>query len=175
MPSGENIVIRSCDTDMLNVKILEVSESAIPHMDIERVFDLTFETIEDTPMNRAIIEIIEHGQYLNGCEFIDRFGNTLYYDYLSTGSKAALLAANTDLEVDLIEAGMNVWDFLVLNLDHGNIIVYETGRSFKYPKGAKVDVQCDGYHFTTMSKFNKYLLDEWPDPPDLADPGITKL
>lgn len=60
----------------------------------------------ETEAVKQILADVEKGSFCDINYFNDRFGGRLYWDYLSTGSKAAILASNRqDYVVNTIEMG----------------------------------------------------------------------
>lgn len=115
--------------------------------------------IQDTPYTRLCIEKIENGKYLDNLHFIDRFGNTLYINCLSTGCKAATLVPKC--VVDLVECGANIRNFIINNCTEGTIIMYYPQTHF--PPG-KCDVEVCGFRFTDMERLDDYFWSgEWPN------------
>ena len=117
--------------------------------------------VSDTPTNRKIISSIEQGEYISPTFFKDRFGAKLFITELSTGCKAALLVANSNLEVDLQECGYNAVNYIIMNLDKGNIVLRDTGISIALMEHSDLEpisVAIDGYHVKDLSTLNEYLM-----------------
>lgn len=60
----------------------------------------------------------------------------------------------------------------------GNILIKFPLRTFGWDitlPDIEIDVELDGYHFTSLSRLNDYFTDERPYTPDLETPGIEKL
>ena len=154
---------------------MDVRIDGDPVMDIEEEF-LKLK-LEDTPLVRKLINVIDKGTYYNETSFLDRFGLKSSIDFLSTGCKAALLVALVpNLLVDLRECGYNARDAIIHHCTNGKVVMDFPLITIAYDRtDDSCDVAVNGYRITTVSRLNTYLCDEWPDPPDLADPGITKL
>ena len=117
--------------------------------------------VQDTPLNRRLIKEIDKGEYRDSLYFIDRFGDKLSVRYLSTGCKAALLVANTNLNVDLQECGYNAVSAIVRNCTDGEITLIDTGLCITLegnPLDTPIDVEIDGYNVKDINTLNQYLM-----------------
>lgn len=118
-------------------------------------------TAADTPLNRQLIKEIDKGEYIDSYTFKDRFGRVLGVESLSTGCKAALLVANTDLNVDLQECGTNAVSAIIRNCTDGSITLIDTGLCITLegnPGSTPIDVAIDGYHVKDLDTLNQYLM-----------------
>lgn len=120
--------------------------------------------------DRAIIQEVEKGEYLNELEFIDRFGYKLSIDCLSTGAKAALAVKhNPDKIVNCIEAGTNAISAILQFCRDGAIVIYD--RCYVFPifddreDVVPIDVEYRGHCFRDLDSFNFYFEEEYPDEP----------
>lgn len=159
---------------MLNIKIKEPGFH-LPTMDIDGEF-YSYE-IKDSPVNRILLQEIEQATYCDEMSFIDRFGYKLPKEFMSTGCKAALLVANTDIEVDLAECGPNAKGAIIQHVKSGKAIMPSVTSYIPYDEDIckPIEVQLDGYRFTDMGRLNRYIVDELREDPDMDDPGIEKL
>lgn len=74
--------------------------------DVEKAFYNV--VMSGDPLQKMLLDRIEHAKYRDPEKFEDRFGGLLYYSLLSTGTKALLLAACfPDCVINLHEAGLN--------------------------------------------------------------------
>lgn len=117
--------------------------------------------VQDTPLNRRLIKEIDKGEYRDSLYFTDRFGDKLSVRYLSTGCKAALLVANTNLNVDLQECGYNAVSAIVRNCTDGEITLIDTGLCITLEGNTldtPIDVEIDGYNVKDINTLNQYLM-----------------
>lgn len=158
---------------MLKLVIDETGTS--PKIDIEGLFKQI--TVSGTPQEREIIEKIEQGKYNDSNSFIDRFGFKLYLSELSTGCKAALCVVNKpNTPMNLIECGINALDVIITTCKNGNVIMRDRDITIKdYSDDGKVEVELDGYVFTSVERLNHYLFNERPFKPDLTIGGIEHV
>lgn len=137
--------------------------------DIETGFNL--HEIKDTSETRKLLSLTEKGQWINTESFIDRFGYKLWLDSLSTGCKAALLAAShPDKVINLRECGYNARDAIILNIREGQLLVYwddviisQNKLQFDnngIMKDTKIEIENGGKVFKSLDKLNEYLLYE---------------
>lgn len=77
--------------------------------------------ISDTDFSRKVLEVVEHGKYLNEFSFISRNGVVVSKNDLSTGSKTLFnVVDNPNMCVNLDECGYNVFDLLQY-IDDGEV------------------------------------------------------
>ncbi len=152
---------------MLKVDVRQKLRGA-KYDDIERLYFDNVPGIEDTPVNRDILQTIEKRTYLNRWEFIDRFGYRVLCTDCCTGSKAAFLVANTDLTVDLAECGNNARDYILTHFNRGSVIIYESATPIAVDP-VPVDIQYRNYHITKSSRLSHHLRYEFPWRPDLVN------
>lgn len=133
----------------------------------------------NSDIEQKIISEIDQGTLKNQLQFIDRFGETLSTSYLSTGCKAVLVALHRPTKlVSFKECGYNARDIAIQTIKDGNILIKFPLRTFGWDitlPDIEIDVELDGYHFTSLSRLNDYFTDERPYTPDLETPGIEKL
>ena len=133
-----------------------------------------FETIvTGTPEERKAIELIDKGRYNGPSEFIDRFGRPTAMTYLSTGCKTMIIVNQCKDKLVLVdESGFNARDTIICLLDSGNILLTDTGITICNLLDSTIDVQLDGYRFTSVDRLNWYIFNERPSKPDMKRKGI---
>lgn len=152
--------------------------------DVELEFN--FVDLKGSDTVRGLIKQIEHGEWLNNESFIDRFGYKLWMDSMSTGCKAALVAACEPTKaINLRECGYNARDAIVLSLKDGHLIIdfddtpISPANQVYSKNGTRVDTKIEvvnnGYKFTSLERLNEYLLYEKLGKPNLNNPGIEKI
>ena len=164
---------------MLNVYIpefMDLPKDKTLIADVEECFSAIRGAIPDCDVSRKLINYIEQGQYLDEGHFIDRFGNKLSMNNLSTGCKAGLCVyCFPDKLISTIECGANAITAIIWYCRHGNITIpfdYRGLCSFEAPS---IDVRVGNYRFTEMLPLIKYIEDTFPDAPDLAEEGISSV
>lgn len=160
---------------MLKLCIAESNSLETPTTDIEALFKQI--RIQGTEEEKAVISKIEQGKYNDDISFIDRFGYKLYLSELSTGCKAALCVINKpNMQINLIECGINALDVILSICKNGSVIMRERGVTIKdYSEDGRIEVELDGYLFTTIKRLNYYLFNERPFNPDLSIGGIQHV
>lgn len=160
---------------MLKLCIAESNSFETPITDIEALFKQI--RIKGTEEEKAVIAKIEQGKYNDDNSFIDRFGYKLYLSELSTGCKAALCVINKpNMQINLIECGINALDVILSTCKNGSIIMRERGVTIKdYSEDGRIEVELDGYLFTTVERLNYYLFNERPFKPDFSIGGIQHV
>lgn len=160
---------------MLKINIFDDTEHEMT-TDVESLFASI--KVEDTKTNRDIMLDIDSATYLNCEYFIDRLGCKLPIMYLSTGCKAALLVANTDIDIDVRECGHNAISAILQNCNTGTISLIDLDTPFMYDSRKKdlpIDVDLDGYRFTDIRRLNHYIIYECGEEPDLNTEHIEKI
>lgn len=160
---------------MLKLCMAESNSHETPTTDIEALFKQI--RVKGTEEEKAVISKIEQGKYNDDNSFIDRFGYKLYLSELSTGCKAALCVLNKpDMQINLIECGINALDVILSICKNGSVIMRERGVTIKdYSEDGRIEVELDGYLFTTVERLNYYLFDERPFEPDLSIEGVQHV
>ena len=111
-----------------------------------------------TADNKAIIEEIDRAiPSSDGIGFIDRFGNKLPWDFLSTGSKAGIIIPYTSKYVWTMECGYNALISIITHLTDGNIIMQFP--YFTIP-AVPIDVVLHNKHFTDGDDLDDYFKEE---------------
>ena len=173
---------------MLHIETIDTRIERIDFSDKDTIFDVesAFSGIKvlNNEYNRHMISSIDLGSVQDRdtkhiVHFIDRFGNQhLVYD-LSTGCKAAiLLGTNPQKRVCLIECGGNALVEIVKHCRNGRALMYTTddGLPDTELSDTEIDVELDGYLFTSMDRLNHYFDDErYIMEPDMGWEGIEKL
>jgi hypothetical protein len=161
---------------MLNITF---KDKAKPSMDIDMEFKEIVGSISGSDTNKRLIQKIDKGTYIDEDSFMDRFGYKLRMSDLSTGCKAALLVANTSIMVDLQECGENAKSIIFNNCKSGNVMLWIDWPEIVTRQGKpedEADIQCDGYRFRTISRYNYYMRnEEGVFEPDLSVPGVEIL
>lgn len=124
--------------------------------DVETWF--VYPKTEDTAID-VILENVEGGRFYDDTYFTDRFGGNLYWEYLSTGAKAAVLAhLKSDYVVDFLEAGDNVLECMVVNRIDGNILIDSLSRIYGLPcYDAEIDITYRGVRYNRILSFKKSI------------------
>lgn len=123
--------------------------------------------IEDTSTNRNLLRRIENGEYLSDDRYYDRFRTSMRAVDMSTGCKAAILVANQDIPVDLLECGSNARDAIIMECTSGTIIVHDFDDDLYLDvdddsvSDWKIDVNFNGKHFNSFKKLGNYIEYEW--------------
>lgn len=112
-----------------------------------------------TPENKKLVYAIDQGELLDRYVFIDRFGQHLYTDCLSTGCKAALLVQNTDKVIDLCECGLNAVNTILSVCKEGYVLMEAPGIPLE-EGAAEVVLEADGKVFHSIAQLNEYLEGE---------------
>lgn len=135
--------------------------------DIEEEF--TKIKLSGTAEEKEAIRIIDKGTFLDGYRFIDRFGNTLYKEELSTGCKGVIvLLHNPNKILDTKEVGLNARDVLVSLCKNGGAIITNVAYTRKFdPKhyklGDSIDVEFGGNIFKSFDDLNYFIETGWYD------------
>lgn len=157
----------------LNIRIKEGDENKKAYLNIEGLFSSI--NLTGNAKEKRVIELIEKGKYNDSASFIDRFGVKLPISELSAGCKTALcIINNPNIEIDTQECGINAVDVIVSLLREGNIAIQDRDITFVDYDGDTIDVQLDGYKFTSVERFNYYLFDERPFEPEFSRKGVEK-
>lgn len=119
--------------------------------------------------DKHIIEGVESGKYLDSHDFVDRFGRTLPIDFLSSGSKGALLVYHCpDSIVNGVEMGLNALRELITHCTSGNVLLpaQNFGCSVSV-EDCTIDVMCKGRRYTSLHEFAEYLAEDAPYEPEI--------
>ena len=124
--------------------------------------------IKDTPVIRDILNSIENAKYLNNSHFLTRFDEKIPIEFISTGSKVAIVASLvSDKIIDLRECGINARDFILCNIDNAHVLMYSRGYGIGYEEDEIKEFSCNGYIFKTVADFANYVYRDYPDEPDI--------
>lgn len=128
--------------------------------DIESFFMLQCK-LENNEATRRVMKIIDKAEYNDTTKFNDRFGVTLYKDYLSTGTKIVLAVMQYP---NIIFRGSELGDnayMLLAELSEGNIF-FPRYPSFLYTwrDSDIIDIELDGIKFKSAESLNEYLEDK---------------
>ncbi len=117
-----------------------------------------------TEFQKRVLAEIENGQYKNSLQWIDRFGSSLYYTDLSTGSKTLFaLEGFPEFVIDCDECGENALKMISL-LDNCN--VYLSHKMFRLDWYEDKEVTCNNMKYrsiSNLSTFLRWLYDTWFD------------
>ena len=143
---------------MLSIRIKDDNEGVLT--DIEEEF--TKLEFRGTALNSIFLKEIEQGKYKDSTHFIDRFGDKLSTNFMSTGCKAAVIVAEShDKEIDITEAGLNARDCIIRHVKNGKIAIVYPGATISYdedePGYDTIDVGLNGYRFLSLERLNLYL------------------
>lgn len=157
------------------LKLVIDEQGNAPLTDVEELFRQI--KVKGTPKEREVISKIEQGTYNDENSFIDRYGYKLYLSELSTGCKAALCVLNKpDVQINLIECGINALDVILTVYKNGSVIMRDRDVTIRdYSEHEDIEVELDGYLFTTVDRLNYYLFEERPFKPDLSIGGINNV
>lgn len=114
-------------------------------------------SIQDTPLNREILQKIDKATYKSKLEVINRGAKSISREHLSTGCKTLLnIANNPDKCFNMAECGQNVLSLLPL-ITNGNIL-------WEYPVlhylgNTECDIKIHNKHFTDFKSFLAYTMD----------------
>lgn len=111
--------------------------------------------IKDCRLSKEIIKEIDNGKYINESTFLDRFGVSLYTDYLSTSSKALLLLISCkDKVLNFDEVGDNAIKYALTHFNSGNIFISDYYGDID-EDGCVDLVMNDEIHYTDAYIFNE--------------------
>lgn len=155
---------------MLHLYLDEIPDGMEMVNDVEELFS-TLE-LSCTNEEKEVVRLIEQGELIDGHSFIDRFGYKLYTSELSTGCKAALCVLNIhDKIINLTECGFNARDVILVKCKEGAVFTWSNTITISNSFGEKLEVELDGYSFTTVSGLNTYIFDERLYKPDMSSLG----
>lgn len=128
--------------------------------------------IKDTSYNRKALKEIDECEYESATLVKTKFGNSISVLDLSTGCKAALLAGNIDLELNLSECGSNARDFIIRNAKDAKLVIDFRGTdvSFELDDDSldaydiPLDIIIDGVEVHSIEDLNFHLAgldEEW--------------
>lgn len=140
----------------------------LPDLKVVRNVEMLFKsiTLDGCDYDKQILSEIEQGQYVNDAEFIDRFGRTFVRDYLSTGTKAALILYHYPDSVLLsgVEIGRNALASIVRWCKRGNLLLEDSNYYLECEDDDyQIDVVCKGKHYSSFDAFSEYMMEDAPD------------
>lgn len=145
-------------------------ESEIKDMDIVRDPVSVFDTLEleHSDIVDLLLENIEKAKYLNKSHFLSRYNEKLPIDFLSTGTKIAIVTSVVhDKVIDLRECGVNARDTIFNYVDNASVLAYSPRYgiiSEDIAMGKKF--YCNGYEFDGIKQFAEYVYRDYPGEPD---------
>ncbi len=107
-----------------------------------------------TLFQRKVLEIVEKGSYYDSKVFTDRFGYNLYYDCMSSGSKALFELEGLDDVVNCDECGPNALKMVSLLK---TCDFYLSFRQIELPYYYDAPIVCNGRYYESISTLNWYL------------------
>lgn len=123
--------------------------------DIEKMFDTI--DIKGTRKEKLALHLIDKAEYKNELEVIDRFGDKISIDKISTGCKAALVCLQDHPPMNTCECGLNALSVIFSLCDTGTIYVKDAWCKFpKIVTDNNVNIEMDGIHFKSFDDFNEY-------------------
>ena len=129
--------------------------------DIITDVELAFNAVKlcGSEVEAIILREIEQAQYKDATHIIDRFGDKLSIDFISTGCKAALVVLNNpDKVVSLVECGYNARDIIINYCKDGAVIMPESAITI-VKEVETIDIEMEGYKFTDIDEVNHYIQD----------------
>ncbi len=139
---------------------------SLPDMPIKRDVEVLFMTVrlDGSEYDKAVLQCIEEGQYIDNGNFLDRFGCTLPRNFLSTGTKTALALYHLpDVIISGVELGSNALAEIIKHCNCGHLLLpahnyYVAGKI----GDRKIDVECRGRHYTSLNMFAEYMMEDAP-------------
>ena len=82
-----------------------------------------------------------------------------------------------DNEIDFTSSGQNAIEAAIRNVKHGKMVIPTPGSDMEYDidNPEQIDVEINGYRFSTIPRLNDYIQEEWPDEPDLTTEFVEKV
>lgn len=152
---------------MLHLDTIVLETTKLDILDPNTIFDIDTHfnrvRVENNIYNAHMVQAIDQGKLLNDDCFVDRFGCTRFTEDLSTGCKAAIIiGANPTKRVALIECGDNALFEIVTHCKNGRALIYDpvNGILNFHRNDFEIDVEVDGYRFTSLDRLNYYFTDE---------------
>lgn len=143
----------------LNIYIKGID--SIPSDSVEMDIDILFSSIrlDGCDYDRHIISVIDGGEYVSNLKFKDRFGDLIKREYLSTGSKAALILYHApDVILFGVEIGFNALTEIVKKCTVGNLLLENSTYYIEDElEPTPIDVNHRGRHFSFLSEFSEYI------------------
>lgn len=87
------------------IRLKSTKEKYQTRTDINKMFDMI--DVKGTEKERLALQLIDKATYKNELEVIDRFGDKISINNISTGCKAVIVILNSNEPVSTIECGMN--------------------------------------------------------------------
>lgn len=139
----------------------------LPNLPIVRDVESLFRRVQldGCDYDIKILDEIECGKYFDNGRFTDRFGCTLYRDYLSTGSKAALAIYHhpDNVIVSGVEIGRNALASIVRWCRHGHLLLEDSTYYLEcLSEDYQIDVICKGKHYSSFDDFSAYMIEDAP-------------
>lgn len=131
-----------------------------------------------TDVNAELLRKIDDGHFTDKeashDDYYFRWHEISPISELSTGFKAAYCVANLpDKIIDTIECRLPVRDAIVNICTSGSILFHNDDVTICEDEDhPTIDVRIGDYRFTTVSRLNRYIKDEYPLEPDFGWEGI---
>ena len=137
------------------IRLKSTKEKYQTRTDINKMFDMI--DVKGTEKERLALQLIDKATYKNELEVIDRFGDKISINNISTGCKAVIVILNSKEPVSTIECGMNALSVIFSLCDNGTIYVRDIWDKFPvvYNSDA-VNIEIDGMTFKSFKAFNDY-------------------
>lgn len=124
--------------------------------------------VKQTKIVDLILEKIEQAKYLSPSHFLSRYNEKLPIEFLSSGSKIAIVTTLVqDKIIDLREGGVNARDFIFNYIDNASVLAYSP-RYGVITDESIVDKKfwCNGYTLTGIEQFSDYVYRDYPGEPN---------
>lgn len=124
--------------------------------------------IEGTSCIQLLLEKIEKAKYYDERHFITRFGEKVPIEFLSTGTKVAIVASLVkDKIIDLRECGTNARDMIFNYVDDASVLAYSKDYGCVIENlDREKEFMCKGYILKGMEQFADYVYRDYPNEPD---------
>lgn len=137
------------------IRLKSTKEKYQTRTDINKMFDMV--QVKGTEKERLALKIIDKADYKSEFEVIDRFGDKISIDNISTGCKAVIVVLNSKEPVSTIECGMNALSTIFSLCDNGTVYVRDIWDKFpEVVSSDKVNIEIDGRQFKSFKAFNDY-------------------
>ena len=137
------------------IRLKSTKEKYQTRTDINKMFDMI--DVKGTEQERLALQLIDKATYKNELEVIDRFGDKISINNISTGCKAVIVILNSKEPVSTIECGMNALSVIFSLCGNGTIYVRDIWDKFPVVYNSDVvNIEIDGMTFKSFKAFNDY-------------------
>lgn len=137
------------------IRLKSTKEKYQTRTDINKMFDMI--DVKGTEKERLALQLIDKATYKNELEVIDRFGDKISINNISTGCKAVIVILNSKEPVSTIECGMNALSVIFSLCGNGTIYVRDIWDKFPVVYNSDVvNIEIDGMTFKSFKAFNDY-------------------